>query len=84
VRIRSWLRGSVANFNLRYEVAQRVNAWDSGGQVEYFADELILTPHIRAAYPPNLPLTQHVDAVSPFAARLGRPISIASSVVWHR
>jgi hypothetical protein len=47
---------------MRYELAQRGrDAWDSGGQFEYFVDELILTPHVSSAHPSNLSLPQHVD-----------------------
>jgi len=32
----------------------------SSGQFEELVDELNLTPNIRSAHPPNLPLPQHV------------------------
>ena len=35
----------------------------SSGQFEELVDELNLTPNIRSAHPPNLPLPQHVDGL---------------------
>jgi hypothetical protein len=39
---------------------ERIGAARSGGQFEELVDELNLTPNIRSAHPPNLPLPQHV------------------------
>ena len=39
---------------------ETVDAASSGGQFEELVDELNLTPNIRSAHPPNLPLPQHV------------------------
>jgi hypothetical protein len=39
---------------------ETVGAARSGGQFEELMDELNLTPNIRSAHPPNLPLPHHV------------------------
>ena len=39
---------------------EMVDAANSGGQFEELVDELNLTPNIRSAHPPNLPLPHHV------------------------
>jgi len=39
---------------------ETVGAERSGGQFEELMDELNLTPNIRSAHPPNLPLPHHV------------------------
>src|ERR1700692_4909882 len=39
---------------------RRLMPQGSGGQFEELVDELNLTPNIRSAHPPNLPLPHHV------------------------
>src|ERR1700694_4230783 len=51
---------------------KKLDAPSSGGQFEELVDELNLTPNIRFAHPPNLPLPQHVHRLIPLNRSLRR------------